>query len=194
MQYADIVIGGCATSCDHPLTIGGHNVGFLIQPLKEHCDFKQSSNRKAWCLSFFQDSAFERTVTVFFKDTPDNLHDPKAWWINTEDQPDHHRFEENVSLFLRGSRTKRLNESVYCKQETRLVVDKKNMVLFCNSHKQFERAVVCQALALAYKNALITGMHELTQCIKSNDEQHLIKLYEDMLRFKESLINSSLSG
>lgn len=183
MQYADIVIGDRATSCEQPLTIGGYNVGFLIEPLKEHADFKQSSNRKAWCLSFFTGSAFERTISIFFKDAADTLRDPKAWWINTEDQPNHHRFEGNISLFLRGSRTKKLDEAVYFKQDTRLIVDRENMVLFCNSLERFERAIVCQALALAYKDAISTGMRKLTHCIKSNDEAQLIELYENMLRF-----------
>lgn len=183
MNYADILLGNHASACDQPLRIDDKNVGFLIAPLQQHCCFQQSSSRRAWRLSFFQGSAFERTITVFFKSTPNSLPDPKAWWIDSAAQPDHQAHEKDMSRFFRGTNTKKLDEAVYSNRQTRLLVDRENLVLLSNNRARFERIILCQALALAYKDALNTGMLELTQCIKSNDETQLIKLYEDMLRF-----------
>lgn len=183
MHYANIVVGNQATTCNQPLRINDKNVGFLIAPLMEHCCFKQSSNRKAWCLTFFEGSSFERTVTIFFQDDPDRLTDPKALWIDTRMQSAHHAHEERASQFLRGSNTKKVDEAICRNQNMRLLVDRENMVLLSNNRERYERIILCQALAIAYKDALSTCTLELTECIKSNDETRLITLYENMLRF-----------
>lgn len=183
MKFANIVHGNIASSCDQPLRIDDKNIGFLIKPLLEHCCFKQSRNRMAWCLTFFKDSAFESSITIFFNESGEGLHDPKACWIDASEQREHRSHEAKVSYFLRGSGTKSIEDTTYVRGQTRLLVDRENMVLLCPHHQQFERIILCQALVLAYKDVLTTCMFELTRCIKSGNETQLITLYEDVLRF-----------
>ena len=63
------------------------------------------------------------------------------------------------------------------------VADRDAIGYICNNKEQFQRAVLCLGLGVAYRTVINDFMHKVTQATNSDNIAELLKLYRQILTF-----------
>ena len=169
------------------LQIGGKNIAFFIAPIFEEASFLSSDDDKKWLLRFFINSPFEQELVVCIDDVERGYIDSrvgKACWINNSGRSeDDISYQEEASRFLRDSNTLNIDRSKELTINRTLIVDRDGMAYLSSDPEQFKRIVLCQSLAIAYRQVLSDCMYQMTRYVKSNLAEDALNLYENILRF-----------
>lgn len=188
-MYAYICKQPLADVKTKPLQIDGKNIAFFIEPIKAHATFLSEEKGQRWFLSFFKNSPFPQTLTVhFYGNEPANFKNEdlvgRACSLNNgDDVANNSALLKVASSFLRNSETLGAEKLEELTDGRGLVADRDGIAYFSNAPVQFERVVLCQALAIAYTQVLYECLSNLTRHIKSDADEETLKLYEKTLRF-----------
>lgn len=202
-MYALIYKDPISKAKDQPLRVKTQDddtqesdVKFFIPPILDYADFRQSSCKKFWSITFFKGSAFEQTLGV-------NIHDEepevshclaKAAWIYSERSISEGSSDllQRASQFLRKSATLSGETVNHLTRRSSLLTDRNGVVFFTEQptkdarffgEDRFKRIVLELCLALAYRNVMLDFMQQLTRTIKSKQTEQTLTLYESILYF-----------
>ena len=174
-----------------PLKIGGNNIGFIAQPLMDHCRF-QSNAQNDWQLTFFERTKFEISLRVDFKTDDEKFNRPKlaqAKWVDGAIDldkvidPSAKEIISSISKFIRGSFTLQAEQYIETTNNRYIVADRNAIGYVGEDEKQFQRAVLCLALGVAYRAVLRDLIHKVTGATNSEDTAELVKLHRQILTF-----------
>lgn len=171
-----------------PLTIQNRNPAFFIESVQDHAEFLSNDTSDEWLLSFFKGSAFPQTISVKLCDSDADKAQLKpiaqaAWFNNKGDGARNRDFEDDASQFARNSGSLDI-EQASCLTEGRfLLTDRSTCIYFAFDEAQFQRIVICLALAVAYAQVVRDALKAMTSHIKNNQGEHILALYDDMLKF-----------
>lgn len=175
-----------------PLTIAGRGISFFIPSVERYSDFScHTRDTSVWELTFFQRSPFSVRLRVTFSQTPcsENAKQHKhalarvGWWKEPIEATPETAQQQAISQFLRGSNA--LPSSAYAQlgKQCRIACDRNGIALVSTNEAQFQRLVICQALAAAYHHVMTTKMQALTGHLKYQRYDELITLHEEVLAF-----------
>lgn len=185
-MYAFISKKKPAIELNHNLKIKNKGIEFFISPVKESSSFFSSEDMNQWHLCFFLGSRFEQNLYIQFEanNTGQTWLLGRAIWLdNKGDSANDAKSRVVASTFLRNSNTLALDRGKALTSERMLIADRDGIAYFSNSEDQFRRIVLCQALAIAYKEVLYDCMAQMTKHVKSDSTDLAITLYEEILRF-----------
>lgn len=191
-----------ATTAEHPVgrpvIIKDGPPRFLIAPLEQYCDFQVlADNPRRWAVSFFQQTAFETCLHIEFRDAQDERRHmapilAKAMHVANKsmEAPDsissYQDGMNEISNFTRNSKTLTV-DALRRSTHGRFVVNDRDALTYLSpDQEQFERVVLCQALAVAYSVVLNQCMAQLTEVLKAKRYADLQQLYEQVIQFNAS--------
>ncbi|UYV19471.1 hypothetical protein K1Y77_01975 [Halomonas qaidamensis] len=177
------------------LKIANQGISFFIPPVASYSQFAcLSRDAMQWELSFFQMSSSSVRVRVLFTSCPLPQHEAihcqalarVGWWEQPLGSDIHATDRRAVSHFLRGSNA--LPDSAFTPlgERCQMACDRNGLALVGTTYQQFQRIVICQALAAAYHYVMTTNMLTLTQHLKHQRFDALATLHEKVLAFNAS--------
>ncbi|AVI62966.1 hypothetical protein [Halomonas sp. GFAJ-1] len=177
-----------------PLKIANQGISFFIPSVESYSQFACNTHDvKDWKLSFFQLSA-NVCVRVLFTPFPlphnDAVHCQAlarvGWWERPLGNSTNTTDRYAVSHFLRGSKALPDSTFVSVGEHFQIACDRNGLALVGTTYQQFQRIVICQALAAAYHYIMTSKMLALTQHLKHQRFDALATLHEEVLAFNAS--------
>jgi hypothetical protein len=169
-----------------PLTIGSKNVAFLIDPIHKYTEFQSNDAGDEWLLTFFKGSPFPKSIAVRFSPADDCSHKclaRAAWFDNRNGKVPNSQFQDIASQFARGSDALDVGTAIVLTENRSLLTDRSTCLYFSFDKSQFERIVVCLALAAAYTLVVRECLQAMTTHIKDQQHDAVLALYDSMLKF-----------
>ena len=186
-----------------PLLIDGKSVSFFIEPVLRYSRFRRRPQRQGdtdtaavnsaveeWELTFFACSAHCLRLRVVFSSTPwsgsrarhEGVLAKVGWWCRWSGSRPGDRDVTAMSQFLRESCSLEANAFTSL-GNCDIACDRNGVALVGGPRAQFQRLVLCQALAAAYHRLMSVKMLELTNHLKHRCDEDLAKLQEQVLAF-----------
>lgn len=170
-----------------PLKIADKNVRFLIGPIQDHAELQSNQNGDEWLLTFFKNSDFERKIGVKFSTSAKcnfQCVAKAAFFDNGGNKQGNQAYQPQASEFARGSTTAlSLDNATALTTGRYLLMDRTTCLYFSFDRAQFQRIVVCLALAAAYADVFSTSLKKMTANIKANQSTEVLALYKKILKF-----------
>ena len=88
-----------------------------------------------------------------------------------------------ISQYIRGSATLEAKQFIETTNNRCFVADRDAIGYVSNSQSQFERVMLCLALAVAYRSVIHDFMNKVTQATNSENIDQLLVLYRQILSF-----------
>lgn len=169
-----------------PLTIDSRQVSFLIDPIQEHVEFQSNAVGDEWLLTFFKHSDFPQSISVKFSRIPECTHKclaRAAWFDNRNDSRLNASYRKAASAFARNADSLDVSVATSLSENRSLLTDRSTCLYFSFDQVQFQRIVICLALAVAYTEVVRSALQAMTAYIKNQEGDKILALYGSMLKF-----------
>jgi hypothetical protein len=194
-SFAYIMITHRAPLKKAPLKIADQGIGFFIPPIASYSEFAcNAGDTVQWELSFFRMSPANVRLRVVFTAFP--LHEQDAihcqalarvgWWEQPLSSDAKTTNQLAVSQFLCRSNVLPTDAFTLLGKQCHMASNRNGVALVGTSYEQFQRIVICQALAAAYHHVMTKKMRALSEHLKHQRFDALAKLHEEVLAFNAS--------
>ncbi|TCJ25759.1 hypothetical protein E0X81_07990 [Halomonas sp. GDM18] len=170
------------------LTIDGKNIAFFLPTIHDFSEFYliNSTAKKEWLITFFKKTPLQTSFKITFCDDIQEDHRnilATAGYFSLSNTASLDSQKNKISFFLRNSNALTIEDVRPTSSGRYIVNDRKGLAYCSNDASQFERIVLCQALATAYHRILTNCITKLTEKLKAHDYVTVNKLYEIILFF-----------
>lgn len=164
------------------LTIDNKGIRLFNRILGDRCSFYEIEN-KEWLLVFFEGSEFEKKIEVITSDYPIKHNDSDisdAFYVNNNG------YDENVleiAKVLLENKSLKASDFQETSKNSGMISAGNGFLCVTQARSRFERALILNALAHAYKLVIHEVSKNITNEVINNDNKKLLQWAERGFRF-----------